>query len=68
MIKYVLTQQVPRAETTDTSIIAVADNRGDLEEMILSIYEEAKEAHNKPLYLQWFIEKFQIHEVMYIKG
>lgn len=63
---YVLTQLIPRAKTTDTSIIAVSDSKEKLENYLSEIIEQAKTAHNEPEYLDYFSGTFSIHEVKYI--
>ena len=63
---YVLTQLVPRAKTTDTSIIAVSDSKEKLEEYFKEIFEQAKEKHDDQEYLDYFSGTFSIHEVKYI--
>ena len=63
---YVLTQLVPRAKTTDTSIIAVSDSKEKLEEYFQTIFEQAKEKHDDEEYLNIFSGTFSIHEVQYI--
>ena len=68
MIKYVLTQLVPRAKTTDTSIIAVADTKEQLEDYLTSILDTAKKKHDEDDYLNYFSGTFSIHEVMYINN
>lgn len=64
---YVLTQLVPRAHTTDTSIIAVSDTEEKLEEYLNTIILKAKNKHDEPGYLSYFNSTFSIHEVQYIQ-
>lgn len=64
---FVLTQLVHRAHTTDTSIIAVADNKETLEKYFDSILEKAKEAHDDEEYLNYFENTFQINEVLFLE-
>ena len=66
MIAYVLTQLVPRARTTDTSIIAVSDSKEKLEEYLDNIINQEKECHDDEEYLNIFSGTFSIHEVQYI--
>lgn len=63
---YVLTQLVPRAHTTDTSIIAVSDAKEKLEEYLNTIIETARNRHNDTDYVSYFEQTFSIHEVQYI--
>jgi hypothetical protein len=63
---YVLTQLVPRAKTTDTSIIAVSDSKEKLENYFSDILDQAKTAHDEQEYLDYFSGTFSIHEVKYI--
>ena len=63
---YVLTQLIPRAKTTDTSIIAVSDSKEKLENYLSEIIEQAKTAHNEEDYLSDFGSTFSIHEVKYL--
>ena len=60
---YVLTQLVPRAYTTDTSIIAVSANKEKLENYFTEIVEQAKTLHDDSEYLNYFSGTFSIHEV-----
>ena len=60
---YILTQKVPRAETTDTSILLSSDDRSTIEETLLSIYQEAKEKHDDEVFLRQFINTFDIIKV-----
>ena len=64
--KFVLTQLVPRAKTTDTSIIAVSDTKETLEEYLADIIKSAKDAHDEEDYLDYFCGTFSIHEVQYV--
>lgn len=64
--KFVLTQLVPRAKTTDTSIIAVSDTKDILEEYLADIIKSARDIHNEEDYLDYFCGTFSIHEVQYI--
>lgn len=63
---YVLTQLIPRAKTTDTSIIAVSDSKEKLENYLSEIIEQAKTAHDEEDYLSYFGSTFSIHEVKYL--
>ena len=63
---YILTQTVPYAETERIKLLAVSASRENLEEFILSIYEEAKEFHDEPDYLKMLMDTFEIHKVLYI--
>ena len=63
---FLLTQKVPRAETTDTSIILSSNDRSTIEEQLLSIYQEAKEKHDDEEFLRQFIETFDITQVPFI--
>ena len=63
---YVLTQLVPRAKTTDTSIIAVSDSKEKLEKYFEEIFQEAKQHHDEQDYLDYFSGTFSIHEVQVI--
>ena len=47
-----------RAETTDTSIILSSNDRTTIEELLLSIYQEAKEKHDDDNFLRQFINTF----------
>ena len=64
---YVLTQLVPRAKTTDTSIVAVSNSKEKLEKYFEDIFQQAKEHHDDPEYLDFFSGTFSIHEVQYIE-
>ncbi len=64
--KFVLTQLIPRANTTDTSIIAVSDTAEKLEEYINNIVKMAKESHDDEEYLNYFSDTFSIIEVQYV--
>jgi hypothetical protein len=66
MTKFVLTQLVPRAKTTDTSIIAVSDSKEKLESYFEEILQKAKDYHDEQEYLDFFSGTFSIHEVQYI--
>ena len=63
---YVLTQLIPRARTTDTSIIAVSDSKEKLENYLADICDQAKAAHDDEEYLSYFGSTFSIHEVKYL--
>lgn len=64
---YVLTQLVPRAETTDTSIIAVSDSKEKLENYFKEqILPKAKKSHDEEDYLKYFSDTFSIIEVQSI--
>ena len=43
---YVLAQLIHRAETTDTVIIGYSNHREDLQDIILSLYEEILDEYN----------------------
>ena len=60
---FILSQKVPRAETTDCSILFASNKKDILEETLLSIYEEAKEKHNDKEFLKEFINTFKIIEI-----
>lgn len=73
---YVLTKTEPRAETTDTIIYFVADDKAELEEIILSLYNEIMD--NKINYpnipdeifnarVKDYMRKFTIVKVPYLK-
>lgn len=73
---YVLTKTEPRAETTDTIIYFVADDKTELEEIILSLYNEIMD--NKVNYpnipdeifnmrVKDYMRKFTIVKVPYLK-
>ena len=64
--KWVLTQLIPRAYTTDTSIIAIADTKEELENYFDTILNQAKEKHDELEYLDFFKGTFQIVETKYI--
>lgn len=64
---YVLTQLVPRAHTTDTSIIAVSDTKEKLEGYLDTIILKAKNRYDEFGYLDYFNSTFSIHEVQYIQ-
>lgn len=66
--KFVLTQLIPRAHTTDTSVIAVADTKEELEKYFQEILDSAKQLHNEEEYLNYFSGTFSIHEVLYVKN
>lgn len=66
MNMYVLTQLVPRAHTTDTSVIAVSNSKEKLENYFNDIIEQAKQKHDDSDYLDMFSGTFSIHEVLYI--
>ena len=55
-----------RAETTDTSIILSSNDRTTVEELLLSIYQEAKEKHDDDNFLNQFINTFNIIQVPFI--
>ena len=55
-----------RAETTDTSIILSSNDRTTVEELLLSIYQEAKEKHDDDNFLHQFINTFNITQVPFI--
>lgn len=74
---YVLTKTEPRAETTDTIIYFVADNKAELEEIILSLYNEIMD--NKINYpnipdevltqrIHEYMSRFSIVKVPYLKN
>jgi len=63
---YILTCLRKRGETTDTILYFISDNKGDLEEIILSIYEEALEATTSKEIIKEFISTFHILKVPYI--
>lgn len=74
---YVLTKLEQRAETTDTLIYFVAENRGSLEEIMLSLYNEIMEAKNNysnipdNIFIQRvykYMNQFSIIEVPYLKN
>ena len=64
---YVLTQLVPRAKTTDTSIIAVSDTKEKLENYFKEIVQKAREKHDEDDYLDFFSGTFSILEAPYIE-
>ncbi len=66
--KFILTQLVPRAKTTDTSIIAVADTKEQLDKYFEEILQSARDLHNEQDYLDYFSGTFSIHEVPYINN
>ena len=63
---FVLTQLVPRAHTTDTSIIAVSETKEKLEQYLSNIINTAREKHNDTEYVSYFEQTFSIHEVQKI--
>lgn len=76
---YVLVRLEKRAETTDTILYYISDLRSDLEEMLLSIYEEVlevREIYNAefsetPVNMKTvmkYMDTFHILEVPYIGG
>ena len=67
MTKWVLTQLIHRAYTTDTSLIAIADSKEQLEKYFDTILEKARAAHNDEDYVNYFNSTFQINEVMYLE-
>ena len=60
---YVLAQLIHRAETTDTSLICAAYNRADLEELVLSLYEEIIDNYGDYDFADYYVSKFKIVRV-----
>ena len=57
---------VPRAETVDVILIASSDKKEVLEEILLSIYQEAKEKHDEEEFLRRFVDTFDIVKVPFV--
>lgn len=56
---YVLAQLIHRAETTDTSLICAAYKRADLEELVLSLYEEILDKYDEN-FAKYYVERLSI--------
>ena len=60
---YVLAQLIHRAETTDTVIIGYSIHREDLQDIILSLYEEILDEYNDIEFANYYVDKLNIVEV-----
>lgn len=60
---YILAQLIHRAETTDTVIIGYSNHREDLQDIILSLYEEILDEYNDVEFANYYVNKLNIVEV-----